>query len=514
VYVFDPDRAQRAVRFIEECCRHVKGEWYGELLKLEDWQREDIVEPLFGWLRPDGTRRYRRVYVEIPKKNGKSTLGASIANVLLFADDEMGAEVYSAAADRDQAAIVFDVAKQMVELEPEMDNRAHVWRRSIVVPQTASFYRVLSSDVKTKHGLNWHGVIFDEFHTQPTRDLYDTLKGGGISRRQPMFVMFTTSGYDKQSICYELHDYATKLCEGIIEDDTFLAVIYGAEADEDWHSPDVWAAANPNLGISVKIEYLDEQCREATESPAAQNTFRRLHLDQWTESAERWLDAAAWNRNAGEYLNVKRGAPCYAGLDLASTTDLAALVLAFPDDESETYDLVPFFWVPEVTAEQRTRKERVQYQTWIDRGLIIATEGNVIDYDVIRRDINNLGDIFNIVEIAADPHNAIQLITQLDGDGFEIFAHRQGFMSLSPGAKELQKLVLGARLRHEGNEVLAWNIANVVVETDAAGNIKPSKKRSTEKIDGAVAAVMAIGRASVNPDAGRSVYDDEGIDYV
>jgi len=513
-FYFDEQAAQVAVNFFERLLQHSKGEWAGQPFILQDWQRDEIIRPLFGWKRrSDGTRRYRTAYIEVPRKNGKSTLAAGIALLLLFADDEPGAEVYSAAADRDQASIVFDEAKRMVESSPLLARRAEVYKRSIVVPGTYSAYRVLSADAYTKHGLNAHGVVFDELHAQPTRDLWDVLTTSTGARRQPLVVAITTAGYDRESICWEQHEYARQVREGIIEDDAFLPVIYAADMDEDWLDEEVWAKANPSLGVTVKLDYLRNEARKAAQTPAYQNTFRRLHLNQWTQQESRWLPLKAWDACATPVNEtLLQGAPCYGGLDLASSSDIASFVLCFPSEpgEEEHYAWLPFFWIPEENMVERARKDRVPYDAWVRDGLITATEGNVIDYGYIVRDIEELGERFNIREIAFDRWGAFQVSQALEGAGFTMVGFGQGFASMAGPTKELLRLVLNRKLAHGGHPVLRWMADNMVVSTDAAGNVKPNKAKSREKIDGIVAGIMALDRAMRHQNAG-SVYERRGI---
>lgn len=506
VYRFDESAAQRVIDFLHYHCRHVKGEWAGKPLDLEGWQ-EEIVRQAFGWKRADGTRLYRRAYVEIPKKSGKSTMGSGIGLYLLCGDGEPGAEVYSLASDKSQAGIVFEPAKLMARTGEFLARDCRVYTSSIVY-KGSSFYKVLSADVKAKHGLNWHGLIMDELHTQPNRDMYDTLKGGGLARRQPFFWLFTTAGWDRTSICWELHEYARKICEGLIEDSNWFVRIYQASEQEDWEDLEVWKAVNPNYGISVKPEYLEEQHRETEGSPAAQNTFRRLHLNQWTESDVRWLDMKAWDRG-NQPLRPLEGRQCWGGLDLASTLDVGALVLVFPDDDG-TVDLLPFFWVPRETAESRTRKEKVQYLAWVQSGHMMATEGNVIDYGFIREEVKGLPDRYELEELAADPHNATQLLVELEQEGITVLRHSQGPATMNNGTKEFERLVKSGRVRHAGHPVLRWMASNVTVSQDSSGNLKPDKKRSGEKIDGITAAVMGVGRMMLNQKP-KSKYEKEGV---
>ena len=510
---FDTKAADKAVQFFARFCSHVKGPMAGKPFALDKWQVDEIIRPLFGWKRADGTRKYRTAYIEVPRKNGKSTLSAGLALYLTCADEEQGAEVYSAAADREQAAIVFDVAKQMAMNSPALAKRLKPFRRSMTYEEKASSYKVLSADAPTKHGLNASGLIFDELHAQPNRELYDVLTTSTGARRQPLTVLITTAGYDRHSICYEVHDYACKVRDGIVTDDSFLAVIYAAGEKDDWTDPKVWAKANPGLGQSVTVDYLTQECRKAKEIPAYENTFRRLHLNQWTEQATRWLSMDVWDRNATEANEFAlEGRLCYAGLDLASTKDISALALVFPpDDDDESYSVLWKFWLPEDAMRQRSHKDRVPYDQWVKDGVISTTEGNVTDYDVLRRDINALGKRYNIREIAFDRWNATQLTTQLQGDGFTMVPFGQGFVSMAAPTKELEKLLLSNRLAHGGNPVARWMASNVAVRTDPAGNLKPDKEKSSEKIDGIVALVMALGRAIVQPAPEESVYAARGL---
>jgi len=505
---FDEDAAERVVNFFHLFLKHGKGGFAGQPFDLLPWQ-EKITREVFGWKRADGYRRYRRCYVEVAKKMGKSSWGAGIALYLLFADNEPGAEVISAACDASQAGIVFEIAKEMVESEMDLRKQCDVWRRSIVVSKSASNYKVLSADVKSKHGANLHGIIFDELHTQPTRELWDTLTKGTGARRQPLTVAMTTAGWDRKSICWEIHDYAIKVRDGIIQDDEFLPVIFAADEKDDWTSPATWAKANPSLGVTVQPEYLEAECRRAQEMPGEQNTFKRLYLNLWTEQSSRWVDTAVWDEGGDAFdEDALEGQACWAGLDLSSTQDVTALVLDFPQADG-SHIWLPRFWVPEEGIIKRSRSARVPYGQWRDQGYIEATEGNVVDYDRIRLAIRELGERYNIREIAIDRWNSTQLQTQLMGDGFTVVPFGQGYFSMAAPSKEFEKLVVSRQLRHGGNPVLRWMASNVAAAQDPAGNVKPDKARSGEKIDGIVAGIMALGRAMVSKSDGTSVYDDQ-----
>lgn len=493
-FIYDKDAAERAVAFFTECLTHTTGEWRGKPFVLSDWQAK-IVSAIFGWKRPDGTRKFRTVFIAVPRKAGKTTLAAGLALYALFCDNEPGAQVINAAADREQAALCFEAAKGMVQAEPVLDGRSEVFKRSIIVPNTGSAYKVISSEAYSKHGLSCSYIGADELHAWPDRELWDVLNTSTGARRQPLTVVTTTAGFDKHSICYEIWDYAVKVRDGIIQDESFMPVIFAADPDDDWKDPATWRKAHPGLGVSVQEDYFAAECAKAQAMPAYENTFRRLLLNQWTESDVRWMSMDAWDA-CGDDLPDLTGRECFAGLDLSTTTDISALVLAFPIDGK--VHLLPFFWVPSEGIYKRAKRDRVPYDGWAKSGHIEATDGNVIDYEVIRARINALSEIYQIKEIAIDRWNATQLATQLTGDGFSIVAFGQGYASMSGPTKELEKLVLGKELNHGKNPVLRWMASNVSIEQDAAGNIKASKSKSTERIDGIIASIMALGRVIAN----------------
>ena len=506
---FDLPSAERVRSFFRRFLRHSKGEWAGKPFELLDWQWEQVVGPLFGWLREDGSRRFRRDYIEVPKKNGKSCLFSGLGLYLLAADREPGAEVYCAAVDRDQASIVFLEAANMVDASPELSSRLQVVRstKRIVFHRSRSFYRALSADVPAKEGLNAHGVLIDELHAQRNRHMWDTLRYAGAARRQPLHLSVTTAGFDRHSICWEQHDYALKVLDGTIDDSSFLAYVAAAAEEDDWTDPEVWRAVNPSFGVTMNAEQFAEDCREAQESPAKENSFRRYRLNQWTEQDVRWLSLEKWDACGG--MVDLEGKTCFAGLDLSSTTDISALVLVFPLDEGR-YAALPFFWVPEEGARRRQDRDRVPYLQWIREGYIEATPGEVVDYEYIRKQLNELHKRFHIRQVAIDRWNATQLATQLDQDGFEMVAFGQGFASMNAPTKKLEELILAGKLLHGGHPVLRWMAGNVSVEQDAAGNLKPSKRRSPERIDGIVALIMGLDGATTKPEF-QSVYEQRGM---
>ncbi|MBQ9633144.1 MAG: terminase large subunit [Lachnospiraceae bacterium] len=506
---YDTDRADRAVRFIENL-KHTKGRWAGKRFWLLPWQ-EQIIRDVFGIVDVHGNRQFRTAYVEIPKKNGKSELAAAVALYLLYADNEPSAEVYGAAADRQQASIVFDVARQMVDMTPALVKRSKIMAagKRIVNYSNAGYYQVLSAEVGTKHGLNVSGLVFDELHSQPNRQLYDVLtKGSGDAREQPLYFLITTAGTDRESICYEVHMKALDILQGKKIDPSFYPVVYGLPDDADWNDEANWYKANPSLGYTIKIDRVRDAYKDALENPAEENVFRQLRLDQWVGSSVAWIPEHIYDRGA-RIINIEslRGRDCYCGLDLSSTSDITAFVMVFPPRyEGDEYVVVPHFWLPKETLNLRVRRDHVPYDVWEKQSLFHVTEGTVIDYSFVRKTINELGEQFHILEIGVDRWNATQLITDLEGDGFTMVPIGMGFKEMSPGMKELYKLLLEGRVNHGGNPVLRWMAGNVVAEIDAAENIKPSKKKSTEKIDGIVALIMAIDRAVRHAQTG-SVYD-------
>ena len=516
---FDAKKAERVIRFIE-CLKHTKGEFHGKPFTLLPWQKK-IVSDVFGTMRDDfpDQRQYSTAYIEIPKKNGKSELGAAIALNMLCNDDEWKAEVYSCASDRQQAAIVFDVAVDMVKQSPALSKRIKIipsMKRMVYQP-TGSIYQVLSSEVATKHGLNVSACIFDELHTQPTRALYDVMtQGSGDARKQPLWFFLTTAGTDRNSICWEVHQKALDILEGRKHDSTFYPVVYSTPTDADWTDPKVWKAVNPSLGKTVDIEYYKTACESAKQNPAEEMQFRQFHLCQWTSATTRWMPMDKWDACAYPVDPERlRGRVCYGGLDLSSTTDITAFVLVFPpEDEDGKYEILPFFWLPEDSIDLRVRRDHVPYDTWAQQGLVYTTEGNVIHYGYIEEFIEELGTKYNIREIAFDRWGAVQMTQNLEGLGFTVVPFGQGYKDMSPPTKELLKLTLEGKLAHGGHPVLRWMVDNVTIRSDPAGNIKADKEKSTEKIDGAIATIMALDRAIRHEGDGASVYDERGLLYI
>ena len=510
--------ADYAVNFIE-CLCHTKGTWAGKPFKLLSWQEQSIRD-IFGVIKPNGYRQFNTAYIEIPKKMGKSELAAAVALLLCCGDGEERAEVYGCAADRQQASIVFEVAADMVRMCPALNKRVKILTatKRIIYNPTNSFYQVLSAEAYSKHGFNIHGVVFDELHTQPNRKLFDVMtKGSGDARMQPLYFLITTAGTDTKSICYETHQKAIDILEGRKIDPTFYPVIYGAEEGDDWTDPKVWKKANPSLGITVGLDKVKAACESAKQNPAEENAFRQLRLNQWVKQAIRWMSMEKWDKCAFT-VNPEdlEGRVCYGGLDLSSTTDITAFVLVFPPEyETDKYLILPYFWIPEEQMDLRVRRDHVPYDVWERQGFLQTTEGNVVHYGYIEKFIENLGEKYNIREIAFDRWGAVQMVQNLEGMGFTVVPFGQGFKDMSPPTKELMKLVLEERIAHGGHPILRWMMDNIFIRTDPAGNIKADKEKSTEKIDGAIATIMGLDRAiRCGNVSTESVYDGRGILFL
>jgi phage terminase large subunit-like protein len=489
---FDAKIANSVIKAIEGLRQH-KGEFAGKPLKLEAWQRQ-IVGHMFGWKRPNGTRRFRRCFIFVPRKNGKTTMTAALGIVFLAWDGEPGAEVYSLAGEREQAAIVFKEASSMVEQDQDLSSAIEVFRgyKSMSVEETKSVWRVLSSDAGTKHGLNPHAYIVDEVHAQKKSELMETLETGVGSRRQPFGIYLSTADVSGPSPCNNLLEYARKVRDGVIADESFLPVLYEAATESDWKSEEVWKAANPNYGVSLKPEFIRSQCQKAIDEPSFENTFKRLHLNMQTEQEKRWLKIDDWDKcGSGDALTPEmlEGKRCFGALDLSSVSDITAFGLWFPDEVA----FLVWFWVPE-----RTAKRRLEYELWARQGFLEVESGPVIDHQKLRAEINARKEKYKILAIAYDKWNASQLAVNLsDEDGFDMVQFGQGFISMNEPSKELERMAIRHELNHFGNPVLRWMASNAQAEVDKAGNIKPVKphKDSPLKIDGIVCLVMGIGLA-------------------
>jgi phage terminase large subunit-like protein len=513
---FDQRAATRAIEFFGFLFL-AEGEHAGKPFKLEPFE-QFIVGSLFGWKGSDGYRRFRTAYVEIGKGNGKSPLAAGIGLYGLNVDGERGAEIYSSAVTQNQAKIVFADAEKMVSASPALSRRITKTVNNLAVVQTNSFFRPVSSEARGLDGKRVHIALIDEIHEHPNSLVVDKMRAGTKGRRQALIVEITNSGYDRNSVCWQHHDYSAKVLEGIIEDDSWFAYVCQLDPCEEcrqqgktqpvdgctncdqWTDENVWLKANPCLDVSVTRKYLREQVREAVGMPAKQNIVKRLNFCMWTEQAERWIDMAIWDEGAHVVDAAQlKGRKCFGGLDLSSTTDVTAFVVVFPpEEEKEQWKVLCRFWIPKDNIQKRVHRDRVPYDQWIREGLLEATEGNVVDYAVLHKRIGKDGERFAVREIAFDRWNATQLSTQLAEEGFEMVPFGQGFGSMAGPTKEVEKLIIGRQIAHGGNPVLRWMMSNVSVKQDPAGNLKPDKSKSSERIDGVVSLVMAVGRAVVH----------------
>lgn len=513
---FDESAAKRIIAFFS-LLKHSKGEWAGRPLVLEPWQ-QFIMWNIFGWKREDGTRRFRTAILEIARKNGKTTMGAGVGLYLLVADGEPGAEIYSAATKRDQARLSHSEATRMAKASPQIRREVRIFKDNIHIPDTASKFEPLGADTDTMDGLNVHGAIVDEIHAHKTRDLWDLLETATGARRQPLMFGISTAGFDRRSLFYQQHEYTQKVLEAVIEDDSWFGMIYSIDEGDDWQDEAVWVKANPNLGVSKKWDDMRLKASRAREMPSALNAFLRMELDVWTQSETKWVNIEHW-RACGQAVDEHglRGRSCYAGLDLSSTTDISAFVLVFPPQGGDDdYQVLCRFWIPEESMYQRVRRDRVPYDVWVRRGFIEATPGNVIDYEYILHQIEEDAQAYDLRELAFDRWGATKIMTDLMerfGDDF-LVQFGQGFRSMSGPMKELEKLILSHKLAHGNNPVLTWMADNLVARTDPAGNIKPDKEKSREKIDGMVALIMALDRALRHEPPRRSVYEERGLETV
>lgn len=519
---YDKNRADFAVSFINSL-RHVKDPWYGKPFLLLPWQ-EQIVRDLFGVVKEDGTRQFRTAYVEIGKKNGKSALASAIALYLLFADGERGAEVYSCASDIEQARIVFDTAIAMIKQHDGINELANIVpsTKRIIFSHTNSFYRVLSGELKSKQGFNVSGLIFDELHEQKTSDFFNTMTMyTGDARLQPLYFLITTAGRDKNSLCYEIHSKAIAVLDGNKIDPTFYPAIFGIRDGDDWGSEEVWRRVNPSIGTTISIDDVRAAYLQAKENVREEMHFRQFRLNEWCNADVRWMPMDKWD-NGGCDIDWEEfeGLDCYCGLDLSSTNDLTSLVLVFPPyGGDKKYTVMPFYWLPEEVIEFRTRRDHVPYAVWQKQGVFYTTPGNVVDYEYITEFIRKLTERFSIKEIAYDRWSADRVRRDLEelGDecGFVAFPFGQGYGSMSPASKDFYQIVMEGKIRHGKHPVLDWNVGNMIVEENAAGDIKPNKRKSTEKIDGAIAMIMGISRATIRANQSReSVYSERGLLFI
>lgn len=497
---FDEAAAERVCKFFRTCLRHSKGQWAGQPFEPLEWQRLDVIYPLFGWKRPDGRRRFSKAYIEIPKKNGKSTLAAALAIYLMLADSEPGAEVYTCARNAKQSAIVFRESSQMVETSPNLNAVCKINRSTgrIVFPRKYAWIQALHGEAGSQEGLNIHGLIFDELHTQKTRELWDALKYGGEARRQPLLIAITTAGVSRESICWEQHQYSLRVNSGEIADISHFAYIRSADETDDWTAETTWFKANPSLGHTISVEKMREACLEAQNTPAAENGFRRYRLNQWCEQETRWIALEAWLACKRRFaLKKLRGEPCYGGLDLASHHDLAAFVLVFPRPKGRVI-IVPQFWTTTKAVRRRGKLDATPFAPWVAQKFLNVSKGKVISQAPIRKAIVKASELYDLREVAYDRWNSSEIVNFLEADGVEMVAYSQSAAHMNAPLKQLEGLILDKKIAHADHPVMNWCLGNLAVSENSDGHLKPDRKASKDKIDGVTATLMGLARMTFN----------------
>lgn len=519
---FDLARADRVRQFCAKFLRHSKGEWAGKPVEFLDWQWDRVIAPAFGWIMPDGTRRFRRVGLGVPKKNGKSTMLSALALYYLLADHEPGAEIYSAASDREQARIIYNEAANMAESSPALLKALRIRRSTSRIEhlKSRSVYKALSAEANTKEGYNIHALLFDELHSQPNDDLWNVLKFGGAARRQPMLWWISTAGEDDETqLWHRQFAYARRVQSGEHVDIGYLGVVYGIDKDDDWTQEAVWKKANPSYGYTINKRDMHEACEEAKANPADRVTFLRYRLNLATKPESRWLDRKYWDACGESYtLADCKKLECVAGFDLAETTDFVAFVLVFRDGDG--FRLWPMFWVSETAVKGREQSNRQRYEPWIASKRMTMTTGEpVVDTRVVRKDIVQAARAVGLPRVVVDRYHATQVCYQLRRDfkkrGMKTkleFA-RFNALTVSPALKELTRLILCGKVKHPRNPVLDWMFDNVIVHTDQAGNQRPDRGKSKDKIDGIAATLLGLA-AIMEEDKQASKYDKQGLDHV
>lgn len=490
------------MRFIETFCSHVKG--HQGLFLLEDWQKDDIIRPLFGWKREDGMRKYRTCYIEVPRKNGKSSLTAAIALYLLLGTDEVGPEIVSAAGDAAQARIVFETAVGMVRQSRTLNQLCRLTQYHIRYKN--GFYRSISAEAKTKHGFNCSGVIFDELHVC-TRELWDVLTTSTGARAQPLVVALTTAGHDRASICWEQHEYALGVRSGKIQDPAYLPVVYAAGAEDDWTSEDTWRKANPGYGTICRREYFVDQVIKAKQSPSHVNTFKRLNLNVWTSGESAWIADEEWMRCGkglpdDDYLMTL---PCFGGLDLAATRDLVGFALLWED--KDCFYLRVHQWCNMEKADSKKLSEGVDYHKFAEQGNLTITPGNVTSYEHVERYVHMAHEQFNLVSCAYDRKFSPYIVPSLMDLGVPMAPFGQGYYEMSYPTKQMEMEIVSGRLLHDGDDCMRWQIGCTVITRDPADNIKVTKNRNKggQMVDGVVASIMAFGEMLKHRETGATL---------
>jgi phage terminase large subunit-like protein len=507
-YHYDERAANEKIAFIEKHCRHVEGDLYGKPLILPDQYKDEILRPVFGLKKPNGKRLIQKVYIQMPRKNAKTTMMAGVENVMLFNDGEPSAQIYNCAGDDEQAGLLFNAAKKMIENDPTLRKASKVFQASIVYKD--SFIKKITSKSETKHGFNTHGWIYDEIHVAKNADLYETLDTSTGQRSNPIGWMITTPGQDQLSICYQQYTYSKNILSEIIEDDSFWCVIYEAPMDADIYDPETWRLANPLYDYSENLrDDIAKKALQAKNDPARENGFRRLNLGQWTSSETKWIKTELWTSLIGNVsIDQYRGEPCWLGCDRSSTEDMSSLCVLFDDDGV----LVPFWflWISESSARDSEKQFGVPYSIWKKAGHIEIVPGNNVGPYGVRDAVREIYNSHQIVIMGYDEWNtrdlAIELQDELD---IETIVERQGY-GLSVGIKKMKELIKDAKFLHQGNPIVTWSLENVMQKEDDELRVKFVKPKDFKKIDPWISLAMAVRNwMEVRPK--RSVYSDRGV---
>lgn len=510
-YWFDEEAADHVVQFFETRLHHIEGQMAGNLLILEDWQKA-ILGAIFGWKDSKGLRRYRKVLLYIPRKNGKTTLMAGIGLYMLACEEEAGQQIFGAAAGKDQAALSLNMAKKMVAMDDELSEMIKVWADSLTCDGHS--YKLVSTGFRAMHGLNVSLALIDEVHEHPNRTLTDTITTSSAARDQPLFFFATTAADYGENFCNELYDEFCAVRDGLVVAPTLLPVIYEVPQGADWKNERNWKKANPNLGISVKLERLREAFDEIKRVPSKETTFRRLHLNQRTQSLQRWIAVEDWDECAGlepsetpqewraKMMEKLKGCDCWGGIDLGSVSDLTAFVLLFDGDQIGEFGklfLLPWFWCPEVSILEKSDENRDIYNGWAMDGFMLTTPGRSTDFATVRADIVAAVRNFNLIDAGMDTFQGGETCTYLrEFEGLNILGFGQGFNHMANPTQEFEILVKSGRIIHGGNPILRWMVSNCMVK-EWRGLRRPIKEsgNSSKKIDGLIAALMALGRYQV-----------------
>lgn len=514
-YYYDEEEARFVIDFFS-FLKHSKGEWAGKPVELEPWQ-QFVLGCIFGWKKvKDDTRRFQIAYEEIARKNGKSTKLAGVGNFGLVADGEAGAEIYSAAVDKEQAKIIWQESKNMVDASDDLADICQTYKSSITVEDTNSKYVPLSSETKTKDGLHVHLGLIDEYHAHPNDEMYNLVRSGMAARSQPLLYIITTAGFNKSGSCKREHDYGVQILEGTRTNEEYFVIIFTLDKDDDWTDPKNWPKANPNLGVSIKIEQMMTQFNEVAGRPSKVNEFKTKRLNIWTSSYTRWIVEQKWKPNTESFNESElEGKKCFIGVDLSTTTDIAGYALCFPPErEGERYKFIYRFYLPEDGLRDRTLREDVPYEAWRDSGHIKLTLGNVIDYNAIESDIIEDSEKYEVSELLYDPLNATHLINNLVDEEINCIEFKQGIMNVSPAVKDYERGALKGEMATNNNPVYNYMIGCAEVYSDSNGNqkvIKPDRRSSTKRIDGVIMSFMSYYRAKLDLSENKSVYEKRGV---